>query len=152
MAEQPGFHPDPLTTFLSLPSELRQQTLFYTFYDAHLADLNQNYEIRQGGPGSALETPNISAWAHDLSSTHLSISDDVQFVADQWKITVISGWEDFCHTKLVQRVREACEGVKEKLRLQDEEYERWCLAWFSLDAERVTGGSGPEEACAALAG
>ncbi|KAE9987314.1 hypothetical protein EG328_003038 [Venturia inaequalis] len=115
-----------LTTFISLPRELRQQILFYTFYDAHLADLNHNYEI---GQSPVLETPNMSTWAHDLASTHPVISVDVQFVADKWNIITINGWKEFCHTKMVQSVMEACERVTKMFRLQDEEDERAYLSW-----------------------
>lgn len=66
----------------------------------------------------------MNTWAHDLASTHPTISADVNFVADQWSITAINGWKDFCHAKLVQRVEEACKRVKEQFRLQDEEDDR----------------------------
>lgn len=134
-------HAAHLITFLSLPRELRQQILFYTFHDAHLADLGHNYETRGGVRDPVLETPNMSAWARDLISTHPTISADVNFVAGQWTIIVINGWRDFCKAKLVKRVEEAVERVREKFRLMDEQNERAYLSLLARNAERfaVTG-------------
>lgn len=122
MAEQSGSRKHLPTTFLSLPRELRQQILFYTFYDDHLYDFDHNYKSRYGSRhNQVFETPNMNAWAHDLASTHPLVSLDVGFVASQWKKITEDGWKDFCHAKLVQQVEEACKRVKEQFRLQDEE-------------------------------
>lgn len=146
MAELPEAHQKPLTTFLSLPREIRQQILFYTFHDAYLADLDHNYETHQSAYDLILETPNMSARSHDLASTHPTISVDVQFVAEKWRIITIDSWEGFCYTKLVQRVKEACERVHEQFRLQDEATERAYLSQtYVMDAE-------PEELSSALDG
>ncbi|QDS70113.1 hypothetical protein FKW77_005274 [Venturia effusa] len=87
-------------TYASLPLELRQHILHYSFHEPFNQDLNfnTNLAVLQSVYSTAVFLPNLqrpiehqqdisapytSAWAHTLHSTHPIVENDVKFVLDK---------------------------------------------------------------------
>lgn len=90
------------TTFLSLPRELRQQTLLHTYAYTELCKLpppNVTFLYHEALSHWYTQQRQIIAWVQNLRQVHNTIEEDaIAFVGDKWDAALQKYWYEICES------------------------------------------------------
>ncbi|TID25877.1 hypothetical protein E6O75_ATG03740 [Venturia nashicola] len=105
--------------FLTLPREIRQQILFFTYDFPHVKELTWITWIEEFGK--------TSLWIMALRNVHPTVTEDMQYVAKEWRKQL-----QLLTQELVRRIK-----------AHPQNFEHLLKAWKLEDAEKSSFGIGP---------